>query len=46
MKIFTLIGLAFFYAFIIWVNKRAVRKDLKPLLQDIETIQKEVLQNA
>jgi uncharacterized membrane protein len=46
MKAVTLIGLAFFYAFIIWINKRAVRKDLKPLLRNIETIQREVIHNA
>jgi len=32
LKIVTIIGLAFFYAFIIWINKRAARKDIKPKL--------------
>ena len=39
MKAITLIGLAFFYAFIIWINKRAITRDLKPMLAKIALIQ-------
>jgi hypothetical protein len=39
MKAVTLIGLAFFYAFIIWINKRALTRDLKPILAKIALIQ-------
>ncbi len=38
MKIITLIGLAFFYGFSIWVNKRAETRDVKPLLQNIKIV--------
>jgi len=39
LKIVTITGLAFFYAFIIWINKRAVTKDVKPILEKIKIIQ-------
>ena len=39
LKIVTLIGLAFFYSFTIWINKRAVTRDLTPLLENIKTVQ-------
>jgi hypothetical protein len=39
MKAVTLIGLAFFYAFIIWINKRGLTRDLKPILAKIVLIQ-------
>jgi len=42
LKIITLIGLAFFYGFIIWINKRAVVKDVYPLLKHINTIQEQL----
>lgn len=35
LKIGTLVGLTFFYAFIIWINKRVVAKDINPLLKSI-----------
>lgn len=38
-KIGTLIGLFFFYVFIAWANKRAVKKELQPLLKNISVIQ-------
>ena len=38
-KIITVIGLIFFYAFIIWINKKAVTKDLKPILEKIKIIE-------
>lgn len=38
LKIITIIGLALFYAFTIWVNKRAVIKGIKPLLNSIKTM--------
>jgi len=41
-KIITLIGLAFFYSFTIWMNKRAVIKEIKPLLKNIKTIQQQL----
>jgi hypothetical protein len=39
MKAVTLIGLVFFYAFIIWINKRGLTRDLKPILAKIVLIQ-------
>lgn len=39
LKTVTIIGLAFFYGFIIWLSKRAADKELNPLLKKIETIQ-------
>lgn len=41
-KIGLIIGLALFYAFIVWLNKRAVKKTLNPLIRDIERIQREL----
>jgi Ca2+/Na+ antiporter len=38
----TLIALAFFYAFIIWINKRVVTKDINPLLESIKTMQEQI----
>ncbi len=42
LKIVTIIGLAFFYAFIIWINKRAAAKDVKPILEKVKIIQAEL----
>ncbi len=42
LKIVTITGLAFFYAFIIWINKRAATKDVKPILEKIKIIQTEL----
>lgn len=42
LKTVTIIGLAFFYGFIIWLSKRAADKELKPLLKKIETIQSQL----
>lgn len=36
MKIITLVGIASFNLFTIWINKRAVKKDIKPIINDIE----------
>ena len=44
-KIGTLIGLAFFYLFIAWINKLAVKKELQPILKNIAVIQQQ-LNNA
>lgn len=33
LKITTLIGLALFYTFTFWVNKRAAAKDLNPIIE-------------
>ena len=41
-KISTLIGLAFFYFFIAWLNKRAAKNDLQPILKNIEIIQQQL----
>jgi len=41
-KITTLIGLAFFYLFIAWINKRAAKKELQPIIKTIETIQQQL----
>jgi len=41
-KIGTLIGLGFFYLLVIWVHKRAARKDLQPILKNIEVIQQQL----
>jgi len=38
IKIGTLIGLTFFYAFIIWINKRAVVKEINPLLKSLNSM--------
>jgi hypothetical protein len=42
MKVITLIGLAFFYAFTAWLNKRAVTKVVKPLLENIKTVHQQL----
>ena len=42
VKIITLIGLAFFYLFIAWINKRAAKKELQPIIKNIETIQQQL----
>jgi len=39
LKIITITGLAFFYTFIIFINKRAANKDVKPILEKIKAIQ-------
>ncbi|MBU2558536.1 MAG: hypothetical protein KJ578_12220 [Bacteroidetes bacterium] len=41
LKIGTITGLAFFYALIIWLNKRAASRDIKPILEKINIIQDE-----
>lgn len=41
-KITTLIGLAFFYLFIAWLNKRAAKKELQPIIKNIETIEQQL----
>ncbi len=41
-KIIMLIGLAFFYGFTIWINKRAAKRDIKPLLKNIKVIQQQI----
>ena len=42
LKIKTLTGLALFYAFIFWVNKRALNKDVLPTLERIEKMQLQI----
>ncbi len=42
LKIITLTGLALFYAFTFWVNKRALTKDVKPIIESIETMQQQI----
>ena len=41
-KIITLMGLAFFYLFVVWINKRAARKDVQPILKNIDVIQQQI----
>lgn len=41
LKTGTITGLAFFYALIIWLNKRAALRDVKPILEKIKIIQAE-----
>ncbi len=41
-KIIMIIGLAFIYSFIIWINKRVINKSIKPLIQNIEIIQQQL----
>jgi len=41
-KIVTLIGLALFYAFTYWINKRALNKGVKPTLESIEKMQQQI----
>lgn len=38
LKIGTIIGLAFFYGFIIWINKRAVTKNINPIIGKLELV--------
>jgi MFS family permease len=42
LKIITLIGLALFYAFTFWISKRALNKDVKPIIKDIEKMQEQI----
>lgn len=39
-KIVALVGLVFFYLFITWINKKAAKKELQPILKNIDAIQK------
>ena len=41
-KLILLTGLAFIYAFTIWINKRAANKDIKPILENIKTMQQQL----
>lgn len=41
-KIVTLVGLVFFYLFIAWINKRAAKKELQPILKNIDAIEKQI----
>jgi hypothetical protein len=38
-KISILIFIALFNVFVVWLNKRAVRKSINPIIKDIETVQ-------
>jgi len=42
LKTVTIIGLAFFYGFIIWLSKRAADKELNPILEKIKMIQSQL----
>lgn len=37
-KIGTLVGLTFFYSFIVWLNRRVVTKEINPLLENIDSM--------
>ncbi len=41
-KVGILVGLSFFYAFIVWMNKRAVKKEIDPLVAEIDKVQKQM----
>jgi hypothetical protein len=41
-KIITLIGLAIFYSFTFLINKRALNKDVKPTIESIEKMQRQI----
>jgi hypothetical protein len=38
-KLIILLFIALFNAFVVWLNKRAVRKSINPIIKDIETVQ-------
>lgn len=42
LKLITLIGLALFYAFTFWINKRALTEDVKPIIESIEKMQQQI----
>ena len=42
LKTVTIIGLALFYAFTFWVNKRALNKDVNPMIKSIEKMQQQI----
>lgn len=42
IKTITLIGLALFYAFTFWVNKRALNKEINPIIKSIEQVQQQI----
>jgi hypothetical protein len=42
LKTITIIGLALFYAFTFWVNKRALNKDVNPMIKSIEKMQEQI----
>ncbi len=42
LKTVTIIGLALFYAYAIWINKRALNKDVKPTIESIEKMQQQI----
>jgi uncharacterized protein YoxC len=42
LKIITLIGLALFYVFTFWVNKKALNKDVRPVIKSIEKMQQQI----
>jgi Ca2+/Na+ antiporter len=42
LKIITIIGLTLFYAFTIWINKRAVTVGVKPLLKNVKAMQQQL----
>ncbi len=42
LKTITIIGLALFYAFTFWVNKRALNKDVNPAIKSIEKMQQQI----
>ena len=41
-KIFTITFLGVFYSFVIWLNKRAVKRELQPVIDHIEEVQKQL----
>jgi hypothetical protein len=41
-KIITIIGLAIFNLFVIWMNKKAVKNGIQPILENIKTVQQQL----
>lgn len=44
IKLVAIILFVFFFSFIIWINKRAVKKELNPILENIERIENSINQ--
>ncbi len=41
-KIGSILGLFLFYSFIVWLNKKGAKKGIKPILENIETIEQDL----
>ena len=45
-KIITLIGLAVFNLFVIWINKKAVKNGIQPILENIKMVQEQLKEDT